>query len=636
MKTKIKNLLIGGLLIFSGCSKDDKLPKANVILNPATDLEVTAGHELLTASWDAPISENVIGYVVRWSPDSDSLIIDASEVTATIFGVTNGQEYIIDVRVNYGDDGSSQKLEGKGTPIDQLNFNAFPGSEYIQLEWSKPDRQDITGYNVKLSPGNIDVDLEADALSYTINGLTNDSEYTATLTIQYAESSGNPVVSTATPGFVEMFLSDTMAYVDESINFAFNPTFNSNIVSYAWDFGDGSAGTESSVNHAFTSAGKYEVTLEITDDGGTKFSDSRTIHVIGVNWEFIPSTHIKGSMATQGNDGTLYVGDSGGQFFAINPDGTQKWKLSLNTDSGNQEIYDCAPAIGSDGTIYVTSQNGNLYAINPAGSVNWIFTAESGMRAGPALASNGTVYINDQGGKFYAINSDGTKKWDYAHGGGDSNPAVDTDGTIYFGSKDANLYALNPDGSLKWNYTAGDVVDSSPVIGDNGTVYFGARDNKLYAVAFDGTLGWTFDFDGERTLGAPVIGLDGTIYVGARDKKLYAISSAGAMVWSQEFSERFLFSAATLDANGYLYIGNENGVLYGMNQVSGEIIWELQLSKIFSTVTLGDDGNIYVGTLVDTDFSPDPRFVSVYGAATGLANSSWPTKRQNSNNSGSK
>jgi hypothetical protein len=56
-----------------------------------------------------------------------------------------------------------------------------------------------------------------------------------------------------------------------------------------------------------------------------------------------------------GADGTIYVGSSGNNFYAINPDGTEKWHLSISDSSSS-------PAIGADGTIYVGTWD-DLYAI---------------------------------------------------------------------------------------------------------------------------------------------------------------------------------------------------------------------------------------------------------------------------------
>lgn len=51
------------------------------------------------------------------------------------------------------------------------------------------------------------------------------------------------------------------------------------IVSYAWQFGDGSSGTGASVGHTYAEAGSYEVTLRVTDDQGATNEVSSTVTV---------------------------------------------------------------------------------------------------------------------------------------------------------------------------------------------------------------------------------------------------------------------------------------------------------------------------------------------------------------------
>jgi PKD repeat protein len=53
------------------------------------------------------------------------------------------------------------------------------------------------------------------------------------------------------------------------------------IVSYMWDFDDGSAGSGISANHVFSAAGTYSVTLTVTDNDGGKNTTNRTVTVTG-------------------------------------------------------------------------------------------------------------------------------------------------------------------------------------------------------------------------------------------------------------------------------------------------------------------------------------------------------------------
>ena len=52
------------------------------------------------------------------------------------------------------------------------------------------------------------------------------------------------------------------------------------IVSYHWEFGDGSSSDEISPIHAYSKPGKYTVTLEVTDDEGQKGTASKKITVV--------------------------------------------------------------------------------------------------------------------------------------------------------------------------------------------------------------------------------------------------------------------------------------------------------------------------------------------------------------------
>jgi outer membrane protein assembly factor BamB len=639
-KFLVKPIFILIILAISlvSCQEED-LPKANFNTSLVTSIDAAPSHEKVVLSWIKPAQDLPVAYRVSWTPRGETADLAATETSYEISGLEINKDYIFAVQAIYKESVSGKRNIEVTIP-DEINFKAFAGSKFVQLQWNSPNREDLVGYELITSADSQTFQLDKNTTSYVVANLENGTEYSFTLTPKYQNGLGNLIEQAATPGFVEMiFASKDLVNSGESIDFSYNPAFllNQEIAAYSWDFNDGTTDATQDPTHAFSTPGKYEVSLVITDSNGTVYSSTKQIDIIGINWEFATSSHIKGVTALYGEDGTIYIGDSAGTFYALNPNGTEKWNLSLTTSSGSQEIYDGSPALGQDGTIYVTSQNGNLYAISQAGAIKWVFTTigAADIRTGPAIADDGTIYINDSEGHFYAVNSNGTQKWSFAHaGGGDSNPAIASDGTVYFGSDDDNLYALNPDGTVKWNYTTGGNVDSSPSIGDDGTVYFGAADNMFYAVTSEGELNWSYNFDGQRTAGTAVIGIDGTVFTGVRDNKLYAFNAGGGLKWSTTFSKRFIFASATLDANGNLYIGNDDGNLYALNQESGEIIWEVQAGRIFSSPTIGEDGNIYIGTLIDSNVAPTARFLSIYGSANRLADSPWPTKRGNKHQTG--
>jgi outer membrane protein assembly factor BamB len=61
-------------------------------------------------------------------------------------------------------------------------------------------------------------------------------------------------------------------------------------------------------------------------------------------------------------EGIIYVGVWGNCLYAINPDGTLKWKFEgLKQEKGMTVLS--SPAIAKDGTIYMGFWDGYLYAI---------------------------------------------------------------------------------------------------------------------------------------------------------------------------------------------------------------------------------------------------------------------------------
>jgi outer membrane protein assembly factor BamB len=190
------------------------------------------------------------------------------------------------------------------------------------------------------------------------------------------------------------------------------------------------------------------------------------------------------------------IDDSDGGLYAVNVssnpaiDGTLKWRFPIVAEYG--EVNSSPTVNPADGTIYVGSDDQNVYAINPDGTQKWRFNPGTGrdIESTPAVAidpvdGNYTVYIGSDDSYVYAINaSTGGLKWRFDTGDQViSSPIVDLDGTIYVGSDDGKLYAINPNGLPKWNFPTGDQIRSSPALGQDGYIHIGSNDGKLYTIS---------------------------------------------------------------------------------------------------------------------------------------------------------
>jgi outer membrane protein assembly factor BamB len=231
-------------------------------------------------------------------------------------------------------------------------------------------------------------------------------------------------------------------------------------------------------------------------------------------WRFSATTAIISSPAIA-PDGTIYFHDDTA-LYALTDGGTaatKKWSLAVNA------ITYASPAIALDGTIYLGGAGGNFYAVNPDGTAKWTFTPDDDVYTTPAIGSDGTIYFGTLSGSIYAVNPDGTQRWKWTaptKTSISSSPALAPDGTIYFAAYDKNLYALTSAGALRWTFALGDQVRAcSPAVGADGTIYIGAYDSLVYAVARTYATGQT-------VRSSPLL-VNNRLYFGSNDAKLYAI-----------------------------------------------------------------------------------------------------------------
>jgi outer membrane protein assembly factor BamB len=58
------------------------------------------------------------------------------------------------------------------------------------------------------------------------------------------------------------------------------------------------------------------------------------------------------------SDNTIYIGPSDGNLYALNLDGSQRWRFNIG-----EKGHSC-PIVGPDGTVYVGSKQGKIFAVS--------------------------------------------------------------------------------------------------------------------------------------------------------------------------------------------------------------------------------------------------------------------------------
>jgi outer membrane protein assembly factor BamB len=277
-------------------------------------------------------------------------------------------------------------------------------------------------------------------------------------------------------------------------------------------------------------------------------------------WKF-PSSDSIGAVKSSpaiGTDGTIYIGSDDGNMYALNQTGTQKAGWPVDTAYTNPQCINASPclstlvnakislgrpAIASDGTIYYSAFNTGLYARNPDGTEKWTVSLGPSspgsdndyMPGVDTVAGFGYIYTDVPGNALAALNpADGFEIWRVGVDSDiDSTPVVGPDGTIYFGTDNAAkaLFAIDPNTrSEKWpRFVTGGQVDNIPALNPDGSeVYVVSNDGNLYAVnTADGEELWRFPIPVNPSDGvansSPAVGADGTVYVGSTDSNLYAV-----------------------------------------------------------------------------------------------------------------
>jgi len=168
--------------------------------------------------------------------------------------------------------------------------------------------------------------------------------------------------------------------------------------------------------------GYYVRVSPCVGDDGTVYCVSRDGYLYAVypnNGTMMWRTGVgAGESPTIGQDGTIYAGWR--DLYAVNPvNGSVKWVFDLGPDT----TIDGTPCNSVDGTIFFGTHIGDYYggeliAVNPDGSERWrIMLATDWIMSAPCIGSDGTVYVGSDNDAYHPAGS-----WGFLHAIGSLDP----------------------------------------------------------------------------------------------------------------------------------------------------------------------------------------------------------------------
>ena len=232
----------------------------------------------------------------------------------------------------------------------------------------------------------------------------------------------------------------------------------------------------------FQASSPISTSAAIEGDGTAYFHDDLNLYAVTSGgtekWQVAIDGHSYSSPVI-GTNGTVYVGTPSG-LLLFSAAGNALGSLATTAP------IDATPAIDADGTVYVGTTGGDAYALNPDGSQKWHVTFNLGeqFNSSPVIAPNGAVCLAGGSGSLYELSPvDGSTLVTVTLPSAVtlSGPVAASDGTIYVATNDFNLYAVAP-GSNQVSLVASTAyyIFGSLTLAD-GYLYFGGLDAKLYA-----------------------------------------------------------------------------------------------------------------------------------------------------------
>lgn len=309
--------------------------------------------------------------------------------------------------------------------------------------------------------------------------------------------------------------------------------------------------------------------------------------------------------------GSYNIGEYSDTFYCYSNIGQQLWQYNLGLGRPPQSGI----LIDSSNTIYFGSLDEHFYAINPDGTLKWKYkTGHITELLFPNIDNNGRLYItNNPEAELVCLNNDGTLGWRSKYGDGflEKSPVISPEGDdIYIPGTYENLYSIDTAGRLQWEFECGR-INKAPIVDSSGNIYFTCTESPqyFYSLNSEGEINWKTIIQSVglfNSYSMPTIDKWGNLYFVAPDSTapysigLVSLSNDGKFRWRYSLNDVIgddVTQPLICDAEGTVYLGSTFGNYYYAISNEGKLKWKLPLNgyQVDNTGAIGKDGTLYLG-----------------------------------------
>jgi parallel beta-helix repeat protein len=160
-----------------------------------------------------------------------------------------------------------------------ISFDASTIDDVIQYDWKWSDEEN---WEIDLGASPSHVYSTPGDYAVTLRVYDNEYEtdiYAETVTVKEYSPSENQAPTADAGGPYSGNVNVSLSFNGSN---SYDPD-EDNIVSYEWDFGDGTNSTGTNPTHIYSAVGNYTVTLTVTDDHASKNTDSTYVNIVQPN-----------------------------------------------------------------------------------------------------------------------------------------------------------------------------------------------------------------------------------------------------------------------------------------------------------------------------------------------------------------